>query len=45
MVNEINRGFEQQEVTCNPNIRDKSAVWNIEDNVFPRRNPTLQFVS
>ncbi|TMW46383.1 hypothetical protein DOY81_008535 [Sarcophaga bullata] len=25
-------GFEQQEVSCNGNIRDKNAIWNIEDN-------------
>ena len=30
-------GFEQQEVTCNPNIRDPIARWNVEDNHFPRR--------
>lgn len=29
-------GFEQQEVTCNPNIRDRSAVWNVEDNQFDK---------
>lgn len=29
-------GFEQQEVTCNPNIRDKNAYWNVEDNVFEK---------
>ncbi|CAK1549544.1 unnamed protein product [Leptosia nina] len=27
-------GFEQQEVACNPNLRDPNALWNIEDNVF-----------
>lgn len=25
-------GFEQQEVSCNPNIRDGNAFWNFEDN-------------
>ena len=30
------RGYEQQEVTCNPNLRDGAAVWNVEDNRFPR---------
>uniref|UniRef100_A0A1B0EZ56 Protein O-mannosyl-transferase 2 n=1 Tax=Phlebotomus papatasi TaxID=29031 RepID=A0A1B0EZ56_PHLPP len=30
-------GFEQQEVTCNPNLRDSSAQWNVEDNEFDRR--------
>jgi len=29
-------GYEQQEVTCNPNIHDKNNIWNIEDNVFPK---------
>lgn len=27
-------GFEQQEVSCNPNLRDKNALWNVEDNYF-----------
>lgn len=27
-------GFEQQEVSCNPNLRDKNAQWNVEDNYF-----------
>lgn len=30
-------GFEQQEVSCNPNLRDKNAHWNVEDNVFAKR--------
>ncbi|XP_002054958.3 protein O-mannosyl-transferase 2 [Drosophila virilis] len=25
-------GFEQQEVSCNLNVRDKNAQWNVEDN-------------
>lgn len=29
-------GFEQQEVSCNPNIRDPSAYWNVEDNKFDK---------
>ncbi|GAB0087520.1 Protein O-mannosyl-transferase 2 [Sergentomyia squamirostris] len=29
-------GFEQQEVTCNPNLRDSNALWNVEDNEFDR---------
>lgn len=29
-------GFEQQEVTCNPNIRDRNAYWNVEDNAFDK---------
>lgn len=28
--------YEQQEVSCNPNIRDKNALWNVEDNVFEK---------
>ncbi|VVD04818.1 unnamed protein product, partial [Leptidea sinapis] len=27
-------GFEQQEVACNPNLRDRNALWNVEDNVY-----------
>ncbi|KAL4711760.1 hypothetical protein ACJJTC_015826 [Scirpophaga incertulas] len=27
-------GFEQQEVACNPNLRDRNALWNVEDNIF-----------
>ncbi|CAF4798048.1 unnamed protein product [Pieris macdunnoughi] len=27
-------GFEQQEVACNPNLRDLNALWNVEDNLF-----------
>lgn len=37
-------GFEQQEVSCNPNIRDQNAYWNVEDNVFDKckyMRPTL----
>ncbi|XP_014662971.1 PREDICTED: protein O-mannosyl-transferase 2-like [Priapulus caudatus] len=29
-------GFEQLEVTCNPVIKDKNTLWNVEDNYFPR---------
>lgn len=29
-------GFEQQEVSCNPNVRDQNAYWNVEDNVFEK---------
>ncbi|XP_050338148.1 protein O-mannosyl-transferase 2 isoform X2 [Bactrocera neohumeralis] len=32
-------GFEQQEVSCNPNLRDKNAFWNVEDN----RNEKCKF--
>ncbi|KAJ2942084.1 hypothetical protein O0L34_g11001 [Tuta absoluta] len=27
-------GYEQQEVACNPNLRDRNALWNVEDNIF-----------
>ena len=30
-------GFEQQEVACNPTIRDPNSMWNVEDNFFPKR--------
>lgn len=29
-------GFEQQEVSCNPNIRDTNALWNVEDNIYAK---------
>lgn len=29
--------YEQQEVSCNPNLRDANAVWNVEENVFEKR--------
>lgn len=29
-------GFEQQEVSCNPNIRDTNALWNVEDNIYEK---------
>lgn len=32
--------YEQQEVSCNPNMRDKNALWNVEDNVFAKREYT-----
>lgn len=32
----ICRGYEQMEVTCNPNVRDRNNLWNVEDNSFPR---------
>ncbi|KAL0269518.1 UNVERIFIED_CONTAM: hypothetical protein PYX00_007222 [Menopon gallinae] len=34
--------YEQQEVTCNPNTRDKNAYWNVEDNFFPKL-PNVSF--
>lgn len=34
--------YEQQEVSCNPNLRDKNAVWNVEDNIFPKL-PNVSF--
>ncbi|XP_057652343.1 protein O-mannosyl-transferase 2 [Diorhabda carinulata] len=27
-------GYEQQEVTCNPNLRDQNGIWNVEENIF-----------
>jgi dolichyl-phosphate-mannose-protein mannosyltransferase len=30
------RGYEQQEVSCNLNLRDKNSLWNVEDNYFPK---------
>lgn len=35
-------GYEQMEISCNPNTFDKSTVWNIEDNHFPRL-PNVSF--
>jgi dolichyl-phosphate-mannose-protein mannosyltransferase len=32
-------GYEQQEVSCNPATRDPNAMWNIEENYFPKRKP------
>ncbi|XP_063853817.1 protein O-mannosyl-transferase 2-like isoform X3 [Scylla paramamosain] len=29
-------GYEQMEVTCNPNVHDPNNLWNVEDNQFPR---------
>lgn len=29
--------YEQQEVSCNPNLRDPNAVWNVEENFFDKR--------
>lgn len=30
-------GYEQQEVTCNPNLRDTNGIWNVEENFFEKR--------
>ncbi|XP_037954211.1 protein O-mannosyl-transferase 2-like [Teleopsis dalmanni] len=35
-------GFEQQEVSCNPNLRDKYAYWNFEDN-HHKKLPKVNF--
>ncbi|XP_038077985.1 protein O-mannosyl-transferase 2-like isoform X2 [Patiria miniata] len=35
-------GFEQREVTCNPDTRDSNSLWNVEDHVNPRL-PNLSF--
>lgn len=29
-------GYEQQEVSCNPNLRDSNGVWNVEENIFDK---------
>ena len=29
-------GYEQMEVTCNPNVNDKGTIWNIEDNIYAK---------
>lgn len=34
--------YEQQEVTCNPNLRDNYGYWNIEENYFPKL-PNVSF--
>ncbi|XP_030754503.1 protein O-mannosyl-transferase 2 isoform X2 [Sitophilus oryzae] len=26
--------YEQQEVSCNPNLRDPNGLWNVEENIF-----------
>ncbi|KAL3288485.1 hypothetical protein HHI36_002927 [Cryptolaemus montrouzieri] len=28
--------YEQQEVSCNPNLRDLSGIWNVEENIFEK---------
>ncbi|XP_034833789.1 protein O-mannosyl-transferase 2 [Maniola hyperantus] len=35
-------GYEQQEVACNPNLRDNNALWNVEDNIFDQL-PKMSF--
>uniref|UniRef100_A0A1B0BB39 Protein O-mannosyl-transferase 2 n=1 Tax=Glossina palpalis gambiensis TaxID=67801 RepID=A0A1B0BB39_9MUSC len=35
-------GFEQQEVSCNPNLRDKNGCWNVEDNKY-KKLPNVNF--
>ncbi|XP_015113145.1 protein O-mannosyl-transferase 2 [Diachasma alloeum] len=35
-------GYSQQEVSCNPNMRDKNALWNIEDNRYSKL-PNVSF--
>ncbi len=34
-------GYEQQEVSCNPTTRDTNAVWNVEDNLYPKRKANI----
>ncbi|KAJ8941353.1 hypothetical protein NQ314_010416 [Rhamnusium bicolor] len=36
--------YEQQEVSCNPNLRDPNGVWNVEENIFEKL-PNGQFFS
>ncbi|CAG9813205.1 unnamed protein product [Phaedon cochleariae] len=35
-------GYEQQEVSCNPNLRDPNGVWNVEENFFEKL-PNVSF--
>uniref|UniRef100_A0A1Y1KV29 Protein O-mannosyl-transferase 2 n=1 Tax=Photinus pyralis TaxID=7054 RepID=A0A1Y1KV29_PHOPY len=35
-------GYEQQEVSCNPNLRDANAIWNVEENFF-QKLPNVSF--
>uniref|UniRef100_A0A1A9WTR6 Protein O-mannosyl-transferase 2 n=1 Tax=Glossina brevipalpis TaxID=37001 RepID=A0A1A9WTR6_9MUSC len=35
-------GFEQQEVSCNSNLRDKNGYWNVEDNKY-KKLPSVNF--
>lgn len=35
------RGFDQDEITCNPNLRDERGVWNVELVVDPRRKESI----
>ncbi|XP_068893281.1 protein O-mannosyl-transferase 2 isoform X1 [Tenebrio molitor] len=34
--------YEQQEVSCNPNLRDPNGIWNVEENVFEKL-PNVSF--
>ncbi|KAF6216441.1 hypothetical protein GE061_000783 [Apolygus lucorum] len=34
--------YEQQEVTCNPNLRDSFGIWNVEENFYPKL-PNVSF--
>ncbi|CAH2010740.1 unnamed protein product [Acanthoscelides obtectus] len=35
-------GYEQQEVSCNPHLRDVNGLWNIEENYFEKL-PNVSF--
>ncbi|KAL0110076.1 hypothetical protein PUN28_013605 [Cardiocondyla obscurior] len=35
-------GYSQQEVSCNPNMRDKNGLWNVEDNQYAKL-PNVSF--
>ncbi|XP_012275961.1 protein O-mannosyl-transferase 2 isoform X2 [Orussus abietinus] len=37
-----NWAYNQQEVSCNPNMRDKNSLWNIEDNNYAKL-PNVSF--
>ena len=34
--------YEQQEIACNPTSRDPNAMWNVEDNFYPKL-PNVSF--
>lgn len=34
--------YEQQEVSCNPNLRDTNGLWNVEENIFEKRKRIKQ---
>jgi len=40
----LSRGYSQQEVSCNPNMRDKNGLWNIEDNQYAKCKRVTQAI-